>query len=622
METMTDAEGKDAIPAFCLQPCSGRGRSTGYARYEKVARLMISRFRSALALLLSGCLGACAAPMAEGGHGEPVEVGIVAINDFHGALEPPRQSVNVTDAAGNILPVPAGGAAWLASAVDSVRAAHPHSLTVSAGDMISASQLASSLYLDEPAIGVMNRIGVDFNAVGNHEFDRGQDELLRMQNGGCEKFTARQPCALEPFAGATFRYLAASTRRADGSTLFPATGLRTFGSGRRAVTVGVIGLTLKGTPNLVNPTGIKGLTFEDEADTINAAVPVLKAKGADAIVVLIHEGGRTKGNPDPQGCNDFAGDIRPILDRLDTRVDVVVSGHTHWAYVCDYAALNPAKPILLTSAGVFGELVTDISLKIDPVAGRVVSKQARNVIVQSVPYTATRGPISNTPLFPQFQPRADVAAYVAKYVEASKEYTQRPVGRIDRAAPKNEGAEGGAGGPLGNLIADAQLGATRDAGAQIAFMNPFGIRAPLVPAADGTLTFGDIYLCQPFGNNVVTETMTGAEIKAVLEEGLDDNGPRQALAPSTGFEFRYDPARTSGNRIVSITLDGQPLDMTRTYRVTVNGFLGLGGDGFSGFVGKPDTVTGPTDIDALESWIKAVPVRDVPQEVRALVVKG
>lgn len=380
METMTDAEGKDAIPAFCLQPCSGRGRSTGYARYEKVARLMISRFRSALALLLSGCLGACAAPMAEGGHGEPVEVGIVAINDFHGALEPPRQSVNVTDAAGNILPVPAGGAAWLASAVDSVRAAHPHSLTVSAGDMISASQLASSLYLDEPAIGVMNRIGVDFNAVGNHEFDRGQDELLRMQNGGCEKFTARQPCALEPFAGATFRYLAASTRRADGSTLFPATGLRTFGSGRRAVTVGVIGLTLKGTPNLVNPTGIKGLTFEDEADTINAAVPVLKAKGADAIVVLIHEGGRTKGNPDPQGCNDFAGDIRPILDRLDTRVDVVVSGHTHWAYVCDYAALNPAKPILLTSAGVFGELVTDISLKIDPVAGRVVSKQARNEI--------------------------------------------------------------------------------------------------------------------------------------------------------------------------------------------------------------------------------------------------
>lgn len=578
---------------------------------------MHQRVRLVLPFALSGLLGACVAPMAGSGASGPVEVGIVGINDFHGSLEPPRQAVNVADGKGGITPVPAGGAAWLASAIDSIRAKHPRSMTVSAGDMISASQLASSLYLDEPAIGVMNRIGVDFNAVGNHEFDRGQQELQRMQNGGCEKFTAKEPCALEKFTGATFKYLAASTKRADGSTLFPATGLKTFGSGNQAVTVGVIGLTLKGTPNLVNPTGIQGLTFEDEADTINAAVPQLKAQGADAIVVLIHEGGRTKGDPNPQGCNDFAGDIRPILDRLDSRVDVVVSGHTHWAYVCDYAQLNPAKPFLLTSAGVYGELVTDITLQIDPVAGRVVSKRAENVIVQSVPSTSTRGPLGNTPLFPQFQPRADIAQYVAKYVEASKEYTQRPVGRIDRAAPKNEGAEGGAGGPLGNLIADAQLGATRDKGAQIAFMNPFGIRAPLVPAADGTLTFGDIYLCQPFGNNVVTESMTGAQIKAVLEEGLDDTGPKQTLAPSAGFVFRYDPARPSGDRIVTITLDGKPLDMAKTYRVTVNGFLGLGGDGFSGFVGKPDTVTGPTDIDALESWIKAVPVRAVPQEVRA-----
>ncbi|WP_298285576.1 bifunctional metallophosphatase/5'-nucleotidase [Novosphingobium sp.] len=579
--------------------------------------------RSAVALLLPTLLAACAAPMASNTPVEPVptgpvEVGIIGLNDFHGALEPPRQSVNVADGKGGVIPVPAGGAAWLASAIDSVRARHPQSMTVSAGDMISASQLASSLYLDEPAIGVMNRIGVDFNAVGNHEFDNGQQELLRKQTGGCEKFTPKEPCALEPFTGATFKYLAASTKRADGSTLFPATGLKTFGSGRNAVTVGVIGLTLKGTPNLVNPTGIQGLTFADEADTINAAIPLLKEQGAHAIVVLIHEGGRTKGEPNPQGCENFAGDIRPILDRLDTRVDVVVSGHTHWSYVCDYAALNPAKPFLLTSAGVYGSLVTDITLQIDPVAGRVVSKKAENVIVQSAPYTSSRGPLANTPLFPQFQPRADVADYVAKYVEASKAYTQRPIGKLERPAPKNDGPEGDA---LRNLIADAQLGATRDAGAQIAFMNPFGIRAPLVPTADGTLTFGDIYQCQPFGNNVVTQSMTGAQIKAVLEEGLDDTGPKQALAPSTGFVFTYDPARPSGNRIVSITLDGKPLDSAATYRVTVNGFLGLGGDGFSGFVGKPDTVTGPTDIDALESWIRAVPVRSVPQEAR-VVVKG
>ncbi|CAM4208330.1 Endonuclease YhcR [Novosphingobium lubricantis] len=576
---------------------------------------MLLRLRPFLVSLLAGVLASCAGPMAS--RPAPVEVGIVAINDFHGSLEPPRQAVNAPDGAGGIVPVPAGGAAWLASAIDAVRAGHRYSMTVSAGDMISASQLASSLYLDEPAIGVMNRIGVDFNAVGNHEFDRGQDELLRMQNGGCAKFTARQPCALEPFTGATFRYLAASTVKADGSTLFPATGLRTFGTGRDAVRVGVIGLTLKGTPNLVDRSGLAGLTFTDEADTINAAVPRLVQEGAAAIVVLIHEGGRTTGPPDPNGCEGLNGDIRAILDRLDPRVDVVVSGHTHWAYVCDYATLNPAKPFLLTSAGVYGELVTDITLTVDPVAGRVVSRRARNVIVQSVPYTSTRGPLANTPLYPQFQPRADISAYVAKYADASKVYTRRGIGRIDRPAPKTEGAQGGNGGPLGNLIADAQLNATRGAGAQMAFMNPFGIRAPLVPGPDGGLTFGDIYQCQPFGNNVVTVTMTGAQIKATLEQGLDDTGPKQALAPSAGFAFRFDPARPAGDRIVSITLDGMPLDMASPYRVTVNGFLALGGDGFSGFAGMPDAVTGATDIDALESWIAAVPMRTVPQEVRA-----
>ncbi|OYW16625.1 MAG: bifunctional metallophosphatase/5'-nucleotidase [Novosphingobium sp. 12-64-8] len=548
-------------------------------------------------------------------HG-PIEVGIVAFNDFHGSIEPPRQSVLAPDGKGGIVQVPAGGAAWFASAIDSIKAKYPNHLTVSAGDMISASQLASSLYLDEPTIGVMNRIGVDFNAVGNHEFDRGRDELLRMQNGGCAKFTQRQPCQLELFAGAKFRYLAASTFDAAGKTLFPATGLRSFGEGRRQVTVGVIGLTLKGTPDLVNPSGIKGLTFADEAATINAAGPALKAQGADAIVVLIHQGGKTQGAPDPNGCNQLVGDIGGIIDRLDARVDVIVSGHTHWAYVCDYSTINPAHPVLLTSAGVYGELVTDIALEIDPVSHKLVAKRARNVIVQSVPYTSSRGPLGNTPLFGQFQPRADIAAYVAKYVDASKAYTVRPVGRLSGPASKGDGTESNMGGTLGNLIADAQLEATRGAGAQIAFMNPFGIRAPIVPAADGTVTFGDIYQSQPFGNQVVTETLTGAEIKAALEQGFDDKGPEQVLAPSKGFSFRFDRSKPVGSRIAAMTLDGRPIDPDARYRVTMNGFLALGGDGFSVFAGKPEAVTGPTDIDALESWFRAAPMRDVPQEDR------
>ena len=184
--------------------------------------------------------------------------------------------------------------------------------------MISASQIASSLFLDEPTIGVMNRIKVDFNAVGNHEFDRGRDELLRMQNGGCAQYTSRKPCQIEPFKGAHFRFLAASTTTESGTTLFPATGLKSFGKGRRKVPVGIVGLTLKGTPELVSPEGIKGLNFGDEADAINAAVPRLKARGADAVGVLIHQGGRTTALTDPAGIDL----VDTVANRTDDAVEV------------------------------------------------------------------------------------------------------------------------------------------------------------------------------------------------------------------------------------------------------------------------------------------------------------
>ncbi|WP_068077476.1 bifunctional metallophosphatase/5'-nucleotidase [Novosphingobium lentum] len=586
----------------------------------------VARLAPLLALLASACAAPMAShPVAHVGtpvDNAPVEVGIVAINDFHGSLEPPHQSVQAPDGKGGVVQVPAGGAAWLASAIDGVRGQYPNHLTVSAGDLISASQLPSSLYLDEPAVGVANRFGLEFNAVGNHEFDRGRDELLRMQTGGCVKHTARQPCQLEPFAGAEFKFLSASTIDRDGKTLFPATGLKSFGTGARKVTVGVIGLTLKGTTELVSPEGIKGLTFADEAQTINAAVPVLKAAGADAIVVLIHQGGKTSGQPDPNGCNAMLGDIRPIIDQLDPRVDVIVSGHTHWAYICDYRTMDPARPFLLTSAGVYGELVTDIRLEIDTVRHAVVEKQAHNVIVQSLPYTSSRGPVANTALYPQFQPRADIAQYVQRYADAAKSFSQRVIGHVSGPASKGEGAAANSGGALGNLIADSQLGATRGAGAQIAFMNPFGIRASLVPTADGTVTFGDIYAIQPFGNQVVTETMTGAELKATLEQGFDNDGPEQVLTPSAGFAYRFDRSRPVGSRIVAMTFAGRPVRSEASYRVTMNGFLSQGGDGFTGFVGKPGAVTGATDIDALEGWIKAVPLRQVPDEDRAGPVGG
>jgi len=576
-------------------------------------------------MLLTLLLSACAAPMAGNGPrtaAQPVEIGIAAFNDFHGNLEPPRQPVAAPDGTGGTVQVPAGGAAWFASALDSIRAKYAHHLTVSAGDMISASPLASSLYLDEPTIGVMNRIGLEFNAVGNHEFDRGREELLRLQGGGCAKLTAKQPCQLEPFKGAQFRYLAASTLMENGQTLFPASALRTFGTGKSQVKVGLIGLTLKGTADLVDAARIAGLTFADEAATINAEVPRLKAAGADAIIVLIHEGGKTTGAPDPQGCAGLAGGIRSILDALAPGVDVVVSGHTHWDYICDYAGRDPERPILLTSAGFYGREITDITVAIDPAAHRVVARRARNVLVQSEPFTTPRGPVSASALFPQFAPRADIAAYVKTYVDASKELAARPVGKLSGPASRGEGALAYTGGTLGNLIADAQLAATGNAGAQIAFTNPFGNRAPIVPAADGSVSFGSIYLAQPFGNRLITKTMTGAEIKATLEQGLDGTRPEQVLAPSKGLAFRFDRTRPAGERIVSLTLDSAPIDPAARFRVTINSFLASGGDGFTGFVGKPEAVTGPVDLEALETYIRGADRREVPLENRTELVGG
>ena len=542
----------------------------------------------------------------------PVTVGIVAINDFHGALEAPRQSVPAPDGKGGTVRVPAGGAAYLASAIDTVRAKYAYHLTVSAGDLISASQLASSIYLDEPTVGVANRFGLDFNAVGNHEFDRGRGELLRLQRGGCAQLTPRKPCQVEQFGGAKFQFLAASTITETGQTLFPAYAIRTFGKGRNAVRIGIIGLTLKGTSDLVTPGGIKGLTFADEAQSINALIPLLKAKGADAIVVLIHQGGQQDKPDDPSGCAGFTGEIRPILDALDPRVDLVVSGHTHKSYVCNYGDLNPAHPILLTSAGVYGEEVSDITLQIDPAAHRVVSKRAVNVIVQSGPYIGALGPVNPTSIYPQFTPRADVADYVQTYVAASKTFAQKPAGHL--AGPAS-------GKALGQLIADSQLAATRSVGAQIAFMNPFGVRTGLVPGEGGQVKFGDLYAVQPFGNTLITQTMTGAEIKAVLEQGFDTNGPNQALAPSAGLTYRYDLSRPIGDRVFDLMLDGKPLDPAASYRVTTNNFLAQGGDSFTLLAKQREAVIGGVDLDAMEAWLEAVPLRAVPSEDRATEVK-
>ena len=568
-------------------------------------------FIAAAILGVSGCATTQAIPDTS----EPVDIRIIGFNDFHGHLDPPKAATETVNAAGEKIRVPSGGVAYLASAVDSLKAGQKNTVVVAAGDLIGASPLSSSLFLDEPSIMAMNMVGLEFNAVGNHEFDRGTKELLRIQSGGCEKYTAAEPCRVDrPFVGAKFRQLAANTIKADGQTLFAPYAIKTFGTGRNSVSVGFIGMTLKGTANLVSAGRIKGISFADEAETANALVPNLRAAGADVIVVLIHEGVSNPGDINNPKCDGVAGSLTAVLDRLDPAVDVVVSGHTHQAYVCDYGQLNKDRPILLTSAGSRGQVVTGIDLKIDPVTGKVLSKSARNIVVQSEAFSGSSGPVPLTADVSAFTPRADLAVLVARYRDAAKADETRVVGLLSGPATREQSRSGES--LMGNLIADAQLAATQaadDGGAQIAFMNPGGIRAEIVPGSDGKVTFGSVFSAQPFGNQLIVKTLTGGQLKEVLEQQFNNPNWIRILSPSDGFRFGYDLSKPVGQRIIFATLNGAPIDDAKTYRVAVSDFLSNGGDLFAGFVNGTGATVGPTDLEAFITFVGRPGVTTLPR---------
>lgn len=563
----------------------------------------------AAGIVLAGC-GTPAAPSPGEAVPAHLDITLIGFNDLHGNMEPPRMAHTVQTPSGPVA-VPAGGIAYFASAIAALKARGPHHAVVSAGDMVGASPLVSSLFLDEPTIEAVNEMHIDFNAVGNHEFDRGWRELLRLQHGGCEKFTTRQPCQIsQPFAGARFGFLAANTVRVeDGRTLLPATGLKRFTQGGATVTLGVIGLTLQATPTMVSPSGVAGLRFEDEAATANALIPQLRAQGADVIAVVIHEGGNTTAGVQETSCAGLSGDIVPILERLDPAVDVVVSGHTHQAYVCDYSRVNPAKPFLLTSAGQYGTLLTDIQLRVDTRTRRVVSKTARNVIVQGEAFTGSQGRVPTTAAVPAFGADPKVQKIIDTYRAAAVPLAQRPMGQAvaplrRRLTPSLESA-------LGNLVADAQLEATRAAesgGAQLSLMNPGGLRADLVPDEQGVVRYGQLFAVQPFGNQLVVKTLTGAQIKAALEQQFASGGntvqrPR-VLSVSRGLSYRFDLSEPAGARISRMVLHGVPLQGDMPVRVVMSSYLDSGGDNFTVLTEGRDRLVGGLDLDALEAYFR------------------
>jgi 5'-nucleotidase len=507
----------------------------------------------------------------------PVELRILAINDFHGYLQPPPGGIRISDPEDKTkkITVEAGGAEHMATAVRQLRDGRTNTIFVAAGDLIGASPFLSAMFHDEPTIESLDMMGLAVAAVGNHEFDEGKNELLRMQNGGCHPVDGcRGP---HPFLGAKFRYLAASTfEKGTGKTVLPAYAIREFGG----IPVAFIGLTLRGTPNLVSPVGVADLEFRDEADTVNALLPELKARGVEAIVVLIHEGGFPTG--DYNECPGISGPIVDIVKKFDRAVDVVVTGHTHRPYVCDIDGR------LVTSADKYGTIVTAIDLKLDPATRDVISAGADNVIVRTDAFA--RDP--------------QQTALLEAYDRLAAPIASRPAGSVTETLSRMPNASGES--VLGDIIADAQLAATRaevNGAAVIAFTNPGGVRSDITRKDEG-VTYADVFASQPFRNQLVTLTLTGMQIKNALEQQWFDPKRPRILQVSRGFSYAWDGARPDGDRIVadSLTLNGARIDPAKAYRVTVNNFLAVGGDGFTVFMQGIAPQVGVYDVDALYAY--------------------
>ena len=516
-------------------------------------------------------------------------VQLLAINDFHGNLQPPSGS------SGRVGATLAGGVEYLATTVKTLKATNPNgTIEVAAGDLIGASPLLSAAFHDEPTIEAMNALGLDISAVGNHEFDEGVDELLRIQNGGCHPVDGCQDG--DPYDGAAFQYLAANVvRKSNGKPIFPAYKVRSVGGAK----VGFIGLTLEGTPSIVTPSGVASVNFLDEADTINAATAALKAKDVHTIVVLIHEGGAQStalSETSINTCDGMSGAIVPIVANLDPEVDVVISGHTHNAYTCALPN-SVGTNIAVTSASSFGRLVTDIDMTINRASDQPTAITVNNRIV-------TR----DVALDPA------ETAIVTKYNTAIAPIANRVVGSITSDITR---ASTGAGeSALGDVIADAQLEASQSDGAQLALMNPGGIRADLTYSQISggeqprEVTYGEAFTVQPFNNLVATEDLTGAQIKTVLEQQFCNaalTAPRLnvILQPSAGFAYSWDSTQACGSKTSALSLNGVPIDPAATYRVTMNNFLADGGDGFPEFTHGTNRVTRGFDVDAFADYLGA-----------------
>lgn len=557
------------------------------------------------------------------------DVHLLAFNDFHGNLEP---------ATLNIYGHFAGGAAFLGKALKDKQAVYgEQALTVMAGDGIGAAPLVSQLFANEPAIEAMNLMHVDFASVGNHEFDKGRAELLRIQNGGCPAagctaapYTVERDGTVSTtniYPGASFQYLSANVvDTATGKTLFPAYGVKELETSTgEDVKVGIIGEVLQATPTIVTPSGVAGLDFRSEIDGANLAAKALKKRGVKTIVLVIHQGGsQTFATPvtAPDGCQgNLAGSpIETIAAGLDPSIGVVVSGHTHQEYRCTLTLGGTSR--LITSASSFGRIITDITLTVNERNGRLMAASATNSIVDNA-LNPTRDPITGKNNVRQPDPSREdptIRTLVSQYVAAAAPLANQVIGRITADLTRTD-TNGTGETTLGDVIADAQLASTAPAGfgdAKIAFMNPGGVRSDIIAnfqagtEAAGEVTYGEAFTVQPFGNSLVTKTMTGAQVRSLLEQqfpGCGGQTTKRILQISAGFAYEQRAAANTAcvDRVGAITLNGVALGAADTVRVTMNNFLATGGDGFTLFNQGTNDLGGAQDIDSFIAYLAANP---------------
>ena len=571
-------------------------------------------------------------------NGPTIKIQILSFNDFHGNLEPPGGSSGRVVIDHRIDPVTlkavdvtkdAGGVEYLATHLRTARMGNPNSVTVAAGDIIGASPLLSAAFHDEPTIEAMNTLGLEATAVGNHEFDEGYQELLRMQNGGClpdgNGLNNQNSCAAGTFTGANFHILAANVKYAGtNNTILPSYWVKNFNGAK----IGFIGMTLKETPSIVTQAGVAGLEFTDEVKTANALVPVLNAKGVKAIVVLIHQGGtpdvqQWKG-PDGKtygvnatynytcgGGGNLKADsaILPIAANLDPQIDMIVSGHTHQPYVCNVPDPK-GQSRLVTSASSFGRLFTETNLTFDRRTQDIVraSVKGTNMIVtRDVPKAADETKIIDT------------------YKTLIAPIANKVVGNITADVTRTQNAAGES--TLGDLIADAQVNdPSVIIGGQkpvVAFMNPGGIRgdltfAPTDPpegATSGIVRYEEAFTVQPFNNYMVSMSLTGADIWSLLQQQWSGSNASSVkfLQVSNGLHYTW--SGTGATRAVSAVSIKDPVsqtyvpvpnDATTVYRIVTNNFLSDGGDSFAAFKNGTGKYIGGLDIDAFANYLPTV----------------